>query len=115
MIVMKKRTAIAVGVGMWVAAMGSAAALTRELNRPLHWAGGTPNVAAPTSDTPAPAVAQPAAELPPVIYVPAVTVVGTVHRPILAREPKPAKDIAEMHCADWRGLVMGSGRVQVCD
>ena len=110
---MKKRTAIAVTMGVWVAAVGSAAALTYELNRPVHWADANPRGVAPTGNT-AHAVAQPVAELQPVIYVPAITVVGRVHPPALAHRPKPV-DISTMHCTAWRELDMGSGRVQVCD
>jgi hypothetical protein len=43
---MKKRTTIAVTVGVWIAAMGSAAALTYDLNRPLQLAGAL-SLAAP--------------------------------------------------------------------
>jgi hypothetical protein len=113
MVAMKKRTAVAVTMGVWVAALGSAAALAYELNRPVHWAEAISKVAAPIGNA-AYAGAQPVAELSPVIYVPAVTVVGTVHRPALAPGPKPV-DISKMHCAAWRELDMGSGRVQVCD
>jgi hypothetical protein len=111
MVVMKKRTAIAVTMGVWVAALGSAAALTYELNRPLHWAGVMSQLVAPIRNTAYGAVA----ELQPVIYVPTVTVVGTLKDAARARGPKPTKEISKMHCADWRELDMGSGRVQVCD
>jgi hypothetical protein len=36
---MKKRTVSAVTAGVWIAALGSAAALIYELNRPLHEVG----------------------------------------------------------------------------
>ena len=112
---MKKRTAIAVTVGVWVAALGSAAALTYELNRPLHLAGGTSESAAPIRSAEYAAVARPVQESP-VLYVPTITVVGRApSRPAVVRDRQPTVDISQMHCADWRGLDMGSGRVQVCE
>jgi hypothetical protein len=58
MVVMKKRTAVAVTMGVWAAALGSAAALTYELNRPLHWVGVTSQFAAPIRNTAYGAVAE---------------------------------------------------------
>jgi len=111
---MKRRTAIAVTVGVWVAALGSAAALTYDLNRPMHLAGATAQLAVPIHAERA-AVAESVLELQPVLYIPTITVVGQMpHRPGV-REPKPAVDISRMQCADWRELDMGSGRVQVCE
>lgn len=49
MTTMKRRTAIAVTTGVWVLAVGSAVALTYELNRPLHWVSTTLLRAAPVS------------------------------------------------------------------
>ncbi|HWW88580.1 MAG TPA: hypothetical protein VNZ26_33530 [Vicinamibacterales bacterium] len=112
---MKRRTAIAVTVGVWVAAVGSAAALTYDLNRPIHLPGATAQLAVPINAEQAP-VAEPVLELQPVLYIPTITVVGQMpHRPGVTREPNPAIDIPWMHCADWRELDMGSGRVQVCE
>ncbi len=72
---MKKRMAIAVTVGVWVAALGSAAALTYDLNRAVHLAGGTPESTVPLPSAEYAAVARPVQE-PPVLYVPTITVVG---------------------------------------
>jgi len=112
---MKRRTAIAVTVGVWVAGLGSAAALTYDLNRPMHLAGARSPLAKPINAEQA-AVAEPVLELQPVLYIPTITVVGQLpHGPGVTREPKPAVDISLMHCADWRELDMGSGRVQICE
>ena len=112
----KRRTAIAVTVGVWVAALGSAAALTYDLNRPLHLAGATSQLAVPINAEQA-ALAEPVLGLQPVLYIPTITVVGQMpRRPSdVTREPKPAVDISRMRCADWRELDMGSGRVQNCE
>jgi hypothetical protein len=106
---------MAVTVGVWVAALGSAAALTYDLNRPMHLAGARSQLAMPINAEQA-AVAEPVLELRPVLYIPTITVVGQLpHGPGVTREPKPAVDISRMHCADWRELDMGSGRVQICE
>jgi hypothetical protein len=108
---MKRRTAIAVTVGVWLAAVGSAAALTYDLNRPLSFAG----VAIEGAATPSGAeVAAPLAV--PVLYVSTLTRVGAApHRPVAPGGRKPITEISQMRCADWRELNMGSGHVQVCE
>jgi len=112
---MKKRMAIVVTVGVWVAALGSAAALAYELNRPLRVADGTSERAAPIENAESAAIARPVLA-PPVLYVPTITIVGrALPRPAAVEVSKPIVDISQMHCADWRGLDMGSGRVQVCE
>jgi len=110
---MKRGTALAVTLGVWVAALGSAAALTYDLNR-------VPNVA----QSPEPAVAviaprqaapvKPAAEPQPVLTIPTVTIVAQAPRMPVAKVAKPRVDISAMRCSDWRSLDMGSGRVQIC-
>ena len=51
--------------------------------------------------------------------IPPITIVGhRLARPVAVAEPqKPEElpDISRMHCADWRDLQMGSGRVQTCE
>ena len=47
------------------------------------------------------------------VGLPSFTIVGQVHRPLPT--PHPTPDISKMHCTDWRGLDIGSGRVQVCE
>ncbi len=119
---MKKWTVLAVTAGVWLSAIGSAAALTYVL-------GGSPvprSAPSPRDDTtatPAPALDDRRAEVvqpiaPAELVVPTVTIVAHLARsapPSAARVATPApRPIAEMRCADWRGLDMGSGRVQVC-
>jgi hypothetical protein len=119
MVPMKRRTAIAVTVGVWIAALGSAAGLEYDLNGTPHFASAhlanvtsqpaTPLAAASQASAPA------AAEMQPVLYIPTITIVGSMRR-LVVPEPKPpvAPDISKMQCADWRELDMGSGHVQVC-
>jgi hypothetical protein len=109
----KKWTAIAVTVGVGIAAVSAAAALTYELNRPLHLAGATSQLATPVSPAPA-AFIQAVSGPAPMLYVPTITVVGR-QRPWVVGARRAAVDISEMRCADWRALDMGSGRVQVCE
>ncbi len=115
---MKKRTAIAVTVAVWMAALGSAAALTYDLNRTphiakAHLANVTSQTAFPSSAAPT-ALTQPAPEAQPVLYIPTITIVGTLRRPVDSKQV-PATDISKMRCTDWRGLDIGSGHVQVCE
>ena len=112
MTTMKRRAAIAVTAGVWVAAVGSAAALTYDLNRPLHWADTT---VLRTTPVYAARAAEPATEMTSVLNIPTITIVGHLpHHPVVPLVPK-ARDIVDMKCADWRDLDMGSGRVQVCE
>ena len=112
---MRRRTAIAVGVGAWVAALGSAGALTYDLNRELPLAGASSELAAPVNAAPA-VVGEPSSAEPPVLYVSTFTVVGErPSRPVVVDKPKPVTELSQMHCADWRELDMGSGRVRVCE
>jgi hypothetical protein len=111
-----KKTASAVTLGVWIAALGAAGALAFTLNRAPRWTDSerqlAPLAAAPASEV----LADPVSELPSVLYVPPVTIVGHVQRPrASAPTLPPATDIARMHCTDWRGLDIGSGRVQVCE
>jgi hypothetical protein len=109
MTTMKSRTAIAVTAGVWVAAVGSAAALTFDLNRPLHWVGATSLRAAPVN---AAQTAEPVSEMQSVLNIPTITVLGHApHHRVVARVPKAS----EISCADWRDLDMGSGSAQVCE
>jgi hypothetical protein len=112
---MKRRTAIAVTVGVWLAAVGSAAALTYDLNRPLRSAGAT------IEGVPTPSGAQVAAPLvpahaalsepPSVLYVSTLPIVGAArHLPVAPGGRKPITEISQMRCADWRELNMGSGQ-----
>jgi hypothetical protein len=111
---LKKRTAIAVTVGLWLAAAGSAMALTHRLNRGLG--ARAPGFAiAPSSGDPAPvALAEQR-----VLYVPSI-VIGAPwpHSPARVSPPASstpvARDVSEMGCSHSRELDMGSGRVEAC-
>jgi hypothetical protein len=106
---------IAVTVGVWVAALGSAGALTYDLSRAVPSAGATSLLAAPVNLGHA-ATTEQVSELSPALYIPTVTVVGKMpHRAVVTPGPKPATDIFHMRCAEWRELDMGSGQVEVCN
>jgi hypothetical protein len=105
---------IALTLGVWLAALGSAGALTYDLSRPLLSADATPRLAA-TADHGA--IGARVSDLSPVLYVPTITVVAQrPHRAaVVTPVQKPATDISHMRCADWRELDMGSGQVEVCN
>jgi hypothetical protein len=110
-----RKPVAALTVAVWVAAAGSAGALTYELNHGLR-VGQTVSPQQPVFATvPAEDVA-PASPPIPVLQVPTVRIVGHAARRA-AMEPtvRPPTDIAVMHCKDWQELQMGSGKVQVCE
>jgi hypothetical protein len=75
---MKRQTAIAITFGVWIAALGSAAALAYDATRPVHLAGITLQPE-PQTDTES-AVAAPASELQAVLYIPEATIVAKAQR-----------------------------------
>jgi len=106
---------MALTLGVWVAALGSAGALIYDLSRPLPSADATPRVAEP-ANLGHDAIVEQVSELSPVLFIPTITVVG--QRPLRAlvtAGKRPAIDISHMRCADWRELDMGSGQVEVCN
>jgi hypothetical protein len=108
-------TAIVVTLGVWIAALGSAAALTYDLNRPLYVRSNTPPLEVPSNaTTQVAAAAEPISVVQPVLYLPPMTIVGRYH-PAAAPVPKTFADLAGQQCTDWRALEMGSGRVQLCE
>jgi hypothetical protein len=119
---MRKRTALAVTFAVWLVAFGSAAALTYDFNRPLPRTGVTSLQAAlPASDAALVAGVEQApraesvAELRPVLHIPTVTIVGRAPSQPARPHARPADGaIGSMRCAEWRGLDIGSGGVQVC-
>ena len=117
----KGRTVLALTVGVWLAAIGSAAALTYELNRPLSGRLSSAASSTVTSSVVAPSnlrrvTAPEVAQAQSVLYIPVITIVGqTPRRAPLLRGPNVARDISKMNCADWRELDMGSGHVQTCE
>ncbi len=113
----KGKVAVAVTVAVWTVALGAAAALSYDLNRPLH-SRPTPPGGAPAAQVSPPPEAEPATEPasedPSVMHIPPATIVGrAVRHPAIVSPPK-APDQPEMVCDEWRNLDMGSGRVQVC-
>jgi hypothetical protein len=115
MVPMRKRTAVAVTLGVWIAALGSAAALTYDLNRAPNLASVTAQPTTPSAAAPV-AVVRPTSNTQPVLVIPTFTIVGTIHHSV-ANAPKPERpvDISQMRCADWRELNIGSGHVQMCE
>ena len=119
----KTRTAIAVTVGLWLAAAGTAAAFTYHLNRGLdsqppgqEVARSSGSVVARLSGGPAPA----SLTAQRVLCIPTIEIVAPwPHRPARISTPAPstpvARDIAEMGCSPSRELDIGSGRVQFCE
>jgi hypothetical protein len=106
---------IALTLGVWVAALGSAGALTYHLSRPLPSADATPGMAAPANLGHG-LIAEQVSELSPVLYIPTITVVGQrPHRAVVTPEKNAATDISHMRCEEWRELDMGSGQVEVCN
>jgi hypothetical protein len=99
---------------VWLAAIGSAAALTYDLNRPLVASGTAP----PDPVPPAPAPPAPAtAASSGAVAIREIKAMARVQRPA---QPPPAplrepRDIAKMRCSEWREMSAGSGRVQICD
>ena len=107
-------TAIFVTFGVWIAALGSAAALTYELNRPLHLAVAASPMKIPSNQMRA-FLAEPTSDMQSVLYLsPFIIVAGPFHRPAPARMPRRPEVPDGMQCEDWRELDMGSGRVQFC-
>lgn len=124
----KRRTMFAITLGVWFAAIGSAAALTYDLNRPVKL---------PAHGWQVPVDRGPAAVPPDLVEVldlpdrapdhpaiaPAAATSGRVRqRPARASAPETevarpdvVRPISEMHCHEWRDLDVGSGQVQICD
>jgi hypothetical protein len=77
MAIVKKRMMAVITLGVWIAALGSAAALTYNANRPTQVAGGGSQADA-RRDTVggAPFASVPEEELESVLYMPDVTIVG---------------------------------------
>jgi hypothetical protein len=115
MAILKQRTAIAVTVGLWLAAAGSAAALGRHLSRGPD---PRPPVFEGARSFGEPARA-PLAEQR-VLYVgPVVITAPWPKSPVSVRAPAPstpiARDVYEMGCTHSRELDIGSGRVEFCE
>jgi hypothetical protein len=119
----KTRTAIAVTVGLWLAAAGTAAAFTYHLNRGLDSQPPGSEVArspgtevARSSGGPAPA----SVTGERVLSIPTIEIVAPrPRRPARISTPAPstpvARDISEMGCSPSRELDIGSGRVRFCE
>ncbi len=74
MAAMKRQTALAIALGVWIAALGSAGALAYHATRPAYLAGVT-SQPEPQFDTES-AVAAPESDLQAVLYIPQATIVG---------------------------------------
>jgi hypothetical protein len=114
-----KRALVALTVSVWIAAVGSAAALTYDLNQPLQWRTAPSDASPPAGASPVLAAVAPAAPVAAreeaVLRIPTVTIVGRI-APRAVPAPAPTtRDISEMRCKEWRDLDMGSGHVQVCE
>jgi len=111
-----RKRIMAITVGVWLAAAGSAAALTYELNRPLVEQPSSATIAPSSRSAPA-AIVFDRTELSEsfVLQLPPITIVArALHRPVVAPTEKKPRDISAMRCAEWRDLDMGSGHVQIC-
>jgi len=107
----------ALALGVWGVGAVSATALAYDLSRtPIP--RGTAVDATPIH-VDAPAVVRHAGEERPVLAIPTITIVGhgIARLPAVAAPQKieALPDISRMHCADWKDLQMGSGRVQTCE
>lgn len=90
----KRRTTIAAAVGLSIACLGSAGALTYDLNlnRTSPVASATSQPAAPIEAVRA-ALAAPASEVGSVLYVPTITIVGQgPPDSAMLREPRPVPE-----------------------
>jgi hypothetical protein len=74
MAAMKRQPAMAITLGVWIAALGSAAALAYHATRPVQLAGVT-SEHEPQFDTES-AVEAPVQELQAVLYIPEATIVA---------------------------------------
>lgn len=105
-----------VALGVWGLGAISATALAYDLGR------------TPTPRTPAVDATTIHADAPEVVRYPGysaltiapITIVGhrVVARPLAVpapQKPEELPDVSRMHCAGWRDLQMGSGRVQTCE
>jgi hypothetical protein len=116
---LRKRAVFALAGAIWLAGIGSAAALTYELRQPLSLHDAKLPRALVFATAPA-AVVERTTEVAPALYIPTVTLVARKVRPPAAAPAavpaaKPLVDISRMHCKDWQDLQMGSGKVQVCE
>jgi len=107
----------ALALGVWGVGAVSATALAYDLSRTPMPRG--PAVDATSVHVDAPAVVRHAGEERPVLTIAPITIVGhRIARPLAVAAPQKTEvlpDISRMHCADWRDLQMGSGRVQTCE
>ena len=107
---------MAVTIGVWLVAAGSAAALAYELNRPLT-ESKPEALADPGSSVARPSRADDAAMGPTDEgYSPSDSLATNAHRRARGSRPAPrtARDLSAMNCGPWRDLDIGSGQVQTC-
>jgi|SRR5580658_84468 hypothetical protein len=109
---------VAFTVSVWLAASGSAAALTYELGRASVGQSAPALSARAAASVESPALERAESIESSLVYLPSARIVATP-RPRLNAVARGApqavaRDISAMICADWRDLDMGSGHVQVC-
>jgi hypothetical protein len=107
----------ALALGVWGAGGIAATALAYDLSRTPAPRGHAVDVMPIHVD--APEVVRHAGEERPVLRIPPITIVGRhVPRPLgvtAAQKTESLPEVSRMHCAEWRELQMGSGRVQICE
>lgn len=108
----KQAVLLAVTVGVWTAAAGSAAALAYDLRHPvLHSAAlSVPRVHHEASPTPR------ILDAPNEIVIPAITITAPAAPPTKFRATVAHERIqtTQTHCTKWHELQMGSGHFQFC-
>jgi hypothetical protein len=110
-----KWIALATSGGVWLVAVGSAAALVYKFNPPAELPGAGYQMASPIVAKHATVKGAVEEATVNVLRVPPVTIFGRYTPP----PPRPAtgaapRDIREMQCSEWRELQAGSGSVQIC-
>ncbi len=110
----KVSTAMAVTLGVWIAALGSAAAVTYRMNRPLR-VMATTAIQVPSDPMPE-AVAEPESVMQSVLYIPAVTIVGRAfHLAAAAPASNALEDLSHQQYVDSPELEMGGVRLPMCE
>ena len=109
MIGMKRRTVLAVNLGVWTMALGSATALAYDATRSPSVARAT-SEAEPQGDTANAEDGNPVMALETVLYIPEATIIGRVRgESSLIRAPQQPGGIPNVSCDDRRDTDLNSG------
>jgi hypothetical protein len=110
----RKQAAVAVTLGVWIAAMGLAAALIYDLDRPLRGAisAEIPAVRSVTAGGHDPPQTSETTWQPGVVAAPSAARSEEVREP--AQEPETV-GFAKMRCTDWRTPDSRSGSARFCE